>query len=53
MQVINSFSLGLELKFLFDKYYFLNVNEFDFNDHKVYENALIIFQYLFSPSMPH
>lgn len=52
MHLINSFSLGTELKLLFDKYYFLDVNEIDFKEYEVYAKALSIFQYDYNRYFP-
>jgi len=48
MMEINSSTLGSELKFLFQKYYFLDVPEIEFDNVEVYEEALAFFQFDFN-----
>jgi serine O-acetyltransferase len=49
---INSSTLGNELRFLFQKYYLLEVPEIIFEDIEIYEEALIYFEFDFRRYFP-
>lgn len=49
---INSTTLGSELKFLFQKYYFLDVPEIGFDEIEIYREALSVFHFDFKRYFP-